>query len=143
MTTGFESLIASVLMLIFSGIFSFGLMIVNFTSVGILTSEDSWFSDTISTWLSINTIVSFVTVALIFIFIIASFFNIESVLSCQVGVIILFWIAKFGLVIYGTYEYVTSTTSYEKTGNMSLAIIIMLWIAVAIFSLMSMKAVCT
>lgn len=140
MATGFESVVGGVFMLIFNAFFSILLLIVNCTAVGFLSADKSWFNDAITIWLSTNTIVSFATVSLLIIASIMICYEYRDPCGCSLKIVVMFWVTKFGLVIWGTYEYVNNTTPFENSAKMALAVICLLWIGIGFLTLITMKA---
>src|SRR5579872_7323495 len=101
MTTGFEGVMGGAFMIMFNIVFSLTLAIVNFTAVGILSADKAWFGDAVTIWLSTNTIVSLVTILLLILSCIVICNSYRDPCKCSLGMIVMFWVAKLGLVIWG------------------------------------------
>lgn len=141
MATGL-GVMGDLVIMIISLLFSILLLIFNCVSTGILSGDQSWFDDPLSTWLSVNTIVSFCTIVLLFVAVILMFFMSCDLASCSMTVILAFWITKFGMVIWGTVMYAMYNTEHENTRVMALTMIILLWLTFAFWGIMGLRACC-
>lgn len=142
MATGFESIMGGVYMLIFNAFFASLLLIINIASVVVLSTDKSWFVDPITNWLSVNTIISFVTIFLLLLACVFICKEYGDPCRFSMAIRVMFWLTKISLVMWGTYEYVTNHTSFENSEKMSLAVICLQWIGISLLSLLSLKAIC-
>lgn len=145
-----EDFMGALFMMVFSAIASVVFSVFGVASIIVLSKDGSWFSDAISTWLSVNTIVTLSAIGILWTITICLFCCCS---GCIIGTdgktstihifnMVCFWIMQLAFVIWGTVQLASESTEHTGTRNMAIAVVVTQWLGFALIILAMIRGCC-